>query len=97
MLFYIGWKPRAGQGTQESEAGLEVFSRWQPPAGLEFKAMYGRADAGGFCICEADSAETLLEAMAPWAGAYLDYDVTPIVEIDKAVEIQNKAIAFRRG
>jgi hypothetical protein len=97
MLFYIGWKPRAGQGTTESEASLEVFSRWTPPAGLEIKAMYGRADAGGFCICEAESAEALQEAMTPWAGTYLDYDVAPIVEIEKAVEIQNKGIVFRRG
>ena len=97
MLFYISWKQRAGQGPEELDAGLEVFSRWEAPEGLEFKGFYGRADGGGFCICETDSAEALYEAMAPWAGAYLDYEIMPIIEIEKAVELSSKATAFRKG
>lgn len=97
MLFYVGWKPRPSQGPSEAEAGLEIFSRWQPPEGLEFKGMWGRSDGGGFCVCEASSAEVMFEATAPWAASYLDYDIVPIVDIEKAVEIQNKAIAFRQG
>ena len=88
MLFYVGWKPRAGQGPEEGEAGLKVFARWKAPKGLEFKGMWGRADA---------SAEVMFEATAPWAGAYLDYDIVPIVDIAKAVELFDKAIAFRKG
>ena len=97
MLFYVGWKPRAGQGPTEGEAGLEVFSRWEAPEGLEFKGMWARADGGGFCICEASSSEVAFEATAPWSGVYLDYDIVPIVDMEQAVEIQNKAIAFRNG
>jgi hypothetical protein len=97
MLFYVGWKPRAGQGPEAGEKGLEVFSRWKPPQGLEFKGMWGRADGGGFCVCEAVSAEAIFEATAPWSGVLLDYDIAPIVDIEKAVELQKKAIAFRKG
>jgi hypothetical protein len=97
MLFYVGWKPRAGQGPETAEKGLEVFSRWAPPAGLEFKGMWARADGGGFCVCEVASSEVLFEAVAPWSGALLDYEVSPIVDMAKAVEIQHKAIAFRKG
>ena len=97
MLFYVGWKPRAGQGPEEGEAGLKVFARWKAPKGLEFKGMWGRADGGGFAVCEAASAEVMFEATAPWAGAYLDYDIVPIVDIAKAVELFDKAIAFRKG
>jgi len=97
MLFYVGWKPRAGQGPDTSEKGLEVFSRWAPPEGIEFKGMWGRADGGGFCVCEAASAEAMFEATAPWAGAFLDYDIVPIVDIERAVELQNQGIAFRKG
>ncbi len=97
MLFYVGWKARAGQGPAEGEAGLAVFSRWKPPAGMEFKGFYFRADGGGFCICEANSSETVFDATAPWADTYLDYDIIPIVERDKAMELMTKAIAFRKG
>ncbi len=97
MLFYVGWKPRAGQGPEAAEKSLAIFSRWKPPQGLEFKGMWGRADGGGFCVCEATSAEAVFEATAPWSGAFLDYDIAPIVTMDKAVELQNKGIAFRKG
>ena len=59
--------------------------------------MWGRSDGSGFCVCEVTSAEVIFEATAPWSGAYFDYDVVPIVDIEKAVELQNKAIAFRNG
>lgn len=97
VLFYIGWKPRAGQGPETGEKGLEIFTRWQPPKGLEFKGMWARADGGGFCVCEAASAEAIFEATAPWSGVFLDYDIAPIVDMEKAVPIQQKAIAFRKG
>lgn len=97
MLFYVSWKARAGQGPAEAEAGLEMFARWKAPAGMEFKGFYARADGGGFCICEVDSTEAVFAACAPWAGVYLDYEIAPIVEIEKGVELLNKAIAFRKG
>jgi hypothetical protein len=97
MLFYVGWKARAGQGPEASEKSLEVFARWKPPQGLEFKGMWGRADGGGFCVCEAASAEAIFEATAPWSGAFLDYDIAPIVPMEKAAELQMKAQVFRKG
>ncbi len=97
MLFLVSWKQRAGQGPNESEAGWEMYSRWEAPEGMEFKGFYGRADGGGFCLCETDSAEALYEASAPWAGVYLDYEIVPIVEMEKAAELSMKAAAFRKG
>ena len=97
MLFYIGWKNREGQGPDMDEAGWALFARWEPPEGLEFKGMWARPDGGGFCVCEAASAEVLYEALAPWSGVYLDYDIAPIVEMEKANELSSKAIAFRKG
>jgi len=97
MLFYVGWKARTGGTAKEGEAALDVFARWKPPAGMNMKGMWARPDGGGFCLCEASSAEVVFEATAPWSDAYLDYDVVPIVEIEKAVELLRKAIAFRNG
>ncbi len=84
-------------GPDELEAGLEVFSRWEPPAGFEFKGIYARADGGGFCICEVTSAEVMFEATSPWSGVFLDYEMSPIVEIETAVELWGKASEFRKG
>ncbi len=64
---------------------------------MEFKGFFTRADGGGFCIGEGNSAEAMFDATVPWAGACLDCDITPIVEMDKRVELVHEAIAFRRG
>jgi hypothetical protein len=97
MFFYIGWKGRPGHGRQELEAAWELFSRWEPPEGIEFKGMWQRPDGGGFGVCEVASAEALYAATAPWAEAYLDYEIIPIVEIEKAHELAKAAAAFRAG
>src|SRR5262245_26571819 len=65
MLFHVTW-----EFTDTSEGGirrsLEVFSKWQPPPGAEFKGFYGFADnAGGVALVEADSAATLARTCAP--------------------------------
>lgn len=95
MLFYVGWQPRAGQGAAEQKKTLEVFSRWKPPKGVDIKAFYGRVDGCGFAVVHADSAEALYTATSPWAGVYLDYEIVPIVLIEKAVEILNAGATFR--
>lgn len=97
MLLYVAWKARPGHGAEESETALEVFTRWDPPAGMEIKGMWARADGGGFCLCEVDSAEAAFAGTAPWVDAYLDYEVTPVVEMEKAVGLFQDAIAFRNG
>ena len=46
MLFHVTWEfiDTSEDGIRRS---LEVFSKWQPPAGAEFKGFYGFADGGG--------------------------------------------------
>ena len=97
MLFYVGWKARPGSGAKEQEQGWEMFSRWRPPAGLDIKGMWGRADGGGFCVAEASDAEAIFEACAPWGGSLLDYEVVPILDMEATAMIGAKGIAFRNG
>ena len=97
MLFYVGWQSRMGQGPEALEAAWALFSRWEAPEGVEFKGMWQRPDGGGFGLCEVESAEALYEATAPWSESYLEYDLVPIVEIEKAAEIAFTAAAFRKG
>jgi hypothetical protein len=96
MLFHVTW-----EFIDTSEAGskrsLTVFSKWQPPAGAEFKGFYGFSDGrGGVAIIEADSAATLFETIAPWVP-WLRFSVTPIVPIEEATELSNTAVAFRES
>jgi hypothetical protein len=95
MLFYVGWKVGVGLGREALEASWALFERWEVPDGVELKGMWQRADGGGFGVWEAQSSEAIYEATAPWAEAYLDVDVAPIVEINKAFEISNEAKAIR--
>src|SRR4029079_7272419 len=97
LRFVVRATSREGQRPEEGDKSLELFTRWKPPQALQMNGMWARADGGGFCICEASSAEVVFEACAPWADVLLDYDIIPIVEVEKAVELLKKAIAFRKG
>ena len=83
-------------GTEDSEKrGLNLFKNWVPPAGFKFKSHHAFADrSGGVAIVNVDSPETLMEALTPFQ-AYNDFTVRPIVDIEAAVPIFDKAIAFR--
>ena len=94
MLFHVAW-----EFTDTSEAAdkrsLEVFSKWQPPEGTEFKAFYGFADGtGGFAIIESDSAAALARASFPFTP-WLRFTVRPILPVEEATAIVVEAIAFR--
>jgi hypothetical protein len=94
VLFHVTWE-FTDQSEEAEKRSLEVFSRWQPPAGAEFQGFYGFADgSGGVAIIEADSAATLARTTAPWTP-WLRFVVTPIVPIEEATAIGAEANAFR--
>ncbi len=97
MLFHTTFTYRAGYTEKDAKRVLELWSKWQAPEGMEIKAFYVGVDGRGFLITEANTAEAIYEGVAPWAGVLLDYDIVPVVEVDKAVEIGQKAIAFRES
>ena len=67
MLFHVIWE-FTDQSEEAFKRSLEIFSKWQPPAGADFKGFYGFADSsGGVAIVEVDSAATLHRATAPFA------------------------------
>lgn len=94
MLFQISYKARSGSTEADSKRIMQVFSQWKPPAGMEIKCHYARPDGGGFLVVDVNSVAPLVEAIAPY-GIWLEYDVTPIVEITEAVPALNKAFAWR--
>jgi Protein of unknown function (DUF3303) len=94
MLFHTSWEfvDTREEGQRRS---LAVFSKWQPPAGAEFKGFYGFADGGGgTALIDVDSAATLARTTAPWTP-WLSFTATPIVPIEEASAISGEAVAFR--
>jgi hypothetical protein len=96
MLFMVSWDFIDTSETGE-KASLQLFARWQPPAGADFQAFYGFADtSGGFAIIEADDAAALAEATAPFVP-WLRFTAKPILPIEQSTAIVGAAIAFREG
>jgi hypothetical protein len=97
MLFMTIMKAKAGSTHEDQKKILELWAKWAPPKGLELKSFYFAPDGRGFILAEADSVEAIIESQAPWSGVLIDYDVTPVVPVDKAVELLQKGIAIREG
>ena len=94
MLFHTSWDfiDTTEEGQRRS---LAVFSKWQPPAGAEFKGFYGYVGGGGgAAIIEADSAATLAKTIAPWTP-WLRFTVHAILPIEEATAINHEAAGFR--
>ncbi len=100
MLFgNVDDPPRLGASGKDNEESLRralaLFSKWQPPAGAEFKGFYGNADGrGGVALIEADSAATIARTTAPWTP-WLRFSMTPIVPIEESSAIAGEAVAYR--
>jgi hypothetical protein len=94
MLFHVIWE-FTDQTEEGEKRSLEVFSKWQIPAGAQFQGFYGFSDnSGGVALIEVDSAATLAKVTAPWTP-WLSFTATPIIPIEEATAIGAEAVAFR--
>jgi hypothetical protein len=96
MLFVNIYKIKSSISEAEDKRLYQLLAKWQPPAGLKILGWWVRADGTGVNVSETDSAEAVIEGLAPWYYA-IDFDVQPAVEIAKGSEIANKAIAWRES
>lgn len=94
VLFHVSWT-FINPSEEGQKRSLDLFSKWQPPAGADFVGFYGRADgSGGVAIIEADSAQTLAQTTNPWTP-WLRFEVTPIIPIEESAAIAGEAAAWR--
>ena len=94
MLFHVTWE-FVDSSEEGAKRSLDVFSKWQPPAGAEFKGFYAFADnSGGVALIEVDSLTTLAKATAPFVP-WLRFAATPIIPIEESAAIETEAAAFR--
>lgn len=73
---------------------LDVYSNWKPPAGMTFNQFLSRCDGGGgFAVVETDNSADLIDATSKF-GAFLDYQIYPVVEIADGVQASHEALSF---
>src|SRR5262245_17060505 len=95
MLFGVTWTNR-GTGSEDADKRtLKLFTNWQPPAGVEVKAVYDYAGGSwGIGLVESHSAEALMESMVPWA-TFFTFSCKPVVASEKGAAIYGKIIGWR--
>ena len=95
MLFAIHYSNPAHGNEARDKRTQQMLRAWKPPAGFDMKGWYDYADgSGGVAIVETDSAELMMEAVAPWA-TFFDFSVKPIVSVEKSTPIFEKGTAWR--
>lgn len=98
MLFQVNYSARAGGSAKENaesaKRALALFSNWTPPAGMEIKSFYARADGrGGTVVVETDDAKTLLDGPSKF-GSVNEFEIVPVIEIGEGVTVLSESIAW---
>lgn len=79
---------------QTDRRGINLFTNWTPPQGVEFQAHYEFADgSGGMATLQVASAEALYEATAPFRDI-VEFKLVPVVEISVAIPLVQKTQAW---
>ena len=99
MKYAMTWTTRPGGSGKDNEEssrrGVELFSKWQPPAGTTFHHFVARLDAeGGFAVVETDDPSELLTETAKFAP-YNVFQIYPVVDMDEWVSAAQGGIDFR--
>ena len=101
MKYVMAWTTRYSSSALDNEAaakrGLEVFSKWTPPAGITFHQFVGRVDGtGGFAVVETDNAADLLDGVLKFAPLN-EFQLHPVVDIDEWVRTAGDSVDFRES
>jgi len=99
MKFLVSWTTRDGASAEENEAsvkrGLQLFSKWSPPAGATFHQFLSRMDGnGGYAVVESDDVQAIMEGPAKFSTLFA-FNIVPVVDIMDAIAAGNDAIEFR--
>src|ERR1700751_1796931 len=99
MKYLVSWTYRvnvsAGENEDSLRRGLAVFAKWPPPASTTSHQFVGRSDGmGGFAVVETDNPSDLTDVTSKFAFV-ADYQIYPVVDIDKAAQSLQDGLAFR--
>jgi hypothetical protein len=101
MLFQVNFTTRAGGSAKENlesaKRTLALFSKWSPPAGMDIKSFYTRADGkGGTVVVETDDVKVLLDGPAKF-GTVNDFEIVPVIDVTEGVSILSDALAWQES
>jgi hypothetical protein len=99
MKYVMTWTTRFSGSAAENEAaarrGLEMFSKWQQPAGTTFHQFVGRVDgSGGFAVVETDNPADLLDGTGKFATLN-EFQLYPVVDIADWLQSAQDGVEFR--
>jgi hypothetical protein len=99
MKYVMTWTVRFSGSAEENEAAalraLELFSKWQQPAGTTFHQFVGRVDGtGGFAVVETDNPADLLDGTGKF-GPLNEFQIYPVVDIADWVGAAQEGVEFR--
>jgi Protein of unknown function (DUF3303) len=97
MKYVLAWEPRPNASEETLERALQVFGKWSPAEGNNFLQFLDRIDGGGgFAVVETED-PTLIARDTAIFGAFLDFNVYPVLDSDQWTPIAIEAVEFRRG
>lgn len=101
MKYVMTWTTRFGGSAAENDAvvrrGLQMFSKWQQPAGATFHQFVGRLDgAGGFAVVETDNPADLLDGASKFATLN-EFQLYPVVDIADWMRSAQEGVEFRES
>jgi len=101
MKYVVSMTFRLNGSATENEAAqrriLDLYSKWTPPASTTFHQFVGRCDGGGvFSVVETDNPMDLADVTSKF-GAYVEYQIHPVVDIVDSVRVAQEGVKFRES
>jgi hypothetical protein len=101
MKFIVQWTQRYGSepddNIESSESLLKAFGTWEAPAEWTISEFVARVDGrGGMLICQTNDLQSISRTVAQY-GAWLDYDIIPVVDIADNVSDLTAGNAWARS
>jgi hypothetical protein len=94
MKYVITWAVRPSVTEESAARSLQVFGKWSPSEGADFKEFLGRIDGqGGFAVVETDDPSLIAKDVAPFAS-WFDFSVYPVLEIAETAALDTQAVEF---
>jgi Domain of unknown function (DUF3303) len=95
MKYVITWEPGPNSSEETQARSLQVFGKWAPAKGTNFLQFLNRIDGrGGFAVVETDDPTLVMRDTAIF-GAFLEFNVYPVLDSEEGTRILSEAVEFR--